>query len=86
MKIAMLARNAKLYTHKRLKAAAEERGHTLDIINTLRCYMNIASHRPEVYYNGEKAEKHAPLTIFSFDTHDPPKEQTVYSGDLFYVK
>jgi len=44
----MLARNAKLYTHKRLKAAAEERGHTLDIINTLRCYMNIASHRPEV--------------------------------------
>ena len=53
MKIAMLARNANLYTHKRLKAAAEERGHTLDIINTLRCYMNIASHRPEVYYNGE---------------------------------
>jgi hypothetical protein len=32
------------------------------------------------------AEKHTPLTIFSFDTHDPPKEQTVYSGDLFYVK
>jgi ribosomal protein S6--L-glutamate ligase len=54
MKIAMLARNEKLYTHKRLKAAAEERGHTLDIINTLRCYMNIASHRPEVYYNGDK--------------------------------
>jgi ribosomal protein S6--L-glutamate ligase len=56
MKIAMLARNAELYTHKRLKAAAEERGHTLDIINTLRCYMNIASRRPEVYYNGEKLE------------------------------
>ena len=54
MKIAMLARNAELYTHKRLKAAAEDRGHTLDIINTLRCYMNIASRRPEVYYNGEK--------------------------------
>lgn len=50
----MLARNAELYTHKRLKAAAEDRGHTLDIINTLRCYMNIASRRPEVYYNGEK--------------------------------
>jgi ribosomal protein S6--L-glutamate ligase len=56
MKIAMLARNAELYTHKRLKEAAEERGHTLDIINTLRCYMNIASRRPEVYYNGEKLE------------------------------
>jgi len=56
MKIAMLARNAELYSHKRLKAAAKERGHTLDIINTLRCYMNIASRRPEVYYNGSKLE------------------------------
>ena len=54
MKIAMLARNANLYTHQRLKSAAEERGHELDIINTLRCYMNIASRRPEIYYNGEK--------------------------------
>jgi len=56
MKIAMLARNPNLYSHKRLKEAAEQRGHTLDIINTLRCYMNIASRRPEVYYNGEKLE------------------------------
>ncbi|MDE9448878.1 30S ribosomal protein S6--L-glutamate ligase [Aliiroseovarius sp. Z3] len=54
MKIAMLARNAGLYSHQRLKEAAEARGHDLDIIDTLRCYMNIASRRPEVYYNGEK--------------------------------
>ncbi len=52
MKIAMLARNANLYSHKRLKQAAEERGHTFDILNTLRCTVHIASHRPEVYYNG----------------------------------
>jgi len=54
MKIAMMARNANLYSHRRLKEAAEERGHELNIINTLRCYMNIASRRPEIYYNGEK--------------------------------
>lgn len=54
MKIAMMARNPNLYSHKRLKEAAEVRGHTLDIINTTRCYMNIASHRPEIYHNGEK--------------------------------
>ena len=53
MKIAMLARNPKLYSHKRLVEAAEERGHTLDIINTLRCTMNITSHRPSILYNGE---------------------------------
>ena len=54
MQIAMMARNAGLYSHKRLKEAAEARGHELTIINTLRCYMNIASRRPEGYYNGEK--------------------------------
>ena len=54
MRIIMLARNHKLYTHVRLKEAAEARGHDLDMVNTLRCYMNIASRRPEVYYNGER--------------------------------
>ena len=53
MKIAMLARNPNLYSHKRLKAAAEERGHELDILNTTRCTVHIASHRPEVYYEGK---------------------------------
>ncbi len=56
MKIAMMARNPDLYSHRRLKEAAEERGHELRIINTLRCYMNIASRRPEIFYNGEKLE------------------------------
>ncbi|MFP4296001.1 MAG: RimK family alpha-L-glutamate ligase, partial [Halothiobacillaceae bacterium] len=54
MKIAMLARNPDLYSHRRLKEAAQARGHTLDVVNTLRCYMNIASRRPEIYYNGER--------------------------------
>ena len=57
MKIAMLARNPNLYSHKRLKEAAEERGHELQIINTLHCYMNIASRRPEIYYLNEKLPK-----------------------------
>ncbi|MFV1490975.1 30S ribosomal protein S6--L-glutamate ligase [Phaeobacter sp. JH18-32] len=56
MKIALLARNSNLYSHKRLVEAAEERGHEIHVINTLRCYMNIASRRPEIYYNGEKLE------------------------------
>ncbi|NDR59733.1 30S ribosomal protein S6--L-glutamate ligase [Aliiruegeria sabulilitoris] len=53
MKIAMLSRNPDLYSHRRLKEAAEARGHEFDVINTTRCYMNIASRRPEIYYNGE---------------------------------
>ncbi len=58
MKFVMLARNPNLYSHVRLKEAAESRGHSLDIVNTLRCYMNIASRRPEVYYNGEKLPRY----------------------------
>ena len=58
MKFAMLARNPNLYSHKRLKEAAEQRGHTLDIINTLRCYMNIASRRPYIFYNGERLPRY----------------------------
>jgi len=52
MNIVMLARNPKLYSHQRLVEAAEQRGHSLDIVNTLQCYMNIASHRPTVIYRG----------------------------------
>lgn len=54
MNIVMLARNPNLYSHKRLVEAAKERGHGLDIVNPLRCYMNIATRRPTVYYNGDK--------------------------------
>jgi len=46
MKIAMLARNPNLYSHRRLVEAAAQRGHQVDILNTLRITMNITSHRP----------------------------------------
>ena len=53
MRIAMLARNPNLYSHKRLVEAAEARGHEIHVIDTLRVYMNITSHRPEIRYAGE---------------------------------
>lgn len=56
MKIAMLSRNPDLYSHRRLKEAAEERGHQMDIIDHLKCYINITSHRPAIFYQGEKLE------------------------------
>ena len=56
MKIAMLARNPNLYSHRRLVEAAEERGHEINVFDTLKCYMNITSHRPELRYAGVKLE------------------------------
>lgn len=52
MKIAILSRKASLYSTHRLKEAGEQRGHEMQVIDYLRCYMNITSHRPQVIYQG----------------------------------
>ncbi|MBM3518461.1 MAG: 30S ribosomal protein S6--L-glutamate ligase [Alphaproteobacteria bacterium] len=52
MRILILARAPNLYSHRRLVEAGRARGHEMRIINTLRCYMNITAHRPEVRYAG----------------------------------
>lgn len=54
MKLALMCRNAELYSHKRIVEAAEQRGHDIDVIDHLRCYINITSHRPTVRYRGEE--------------------------------
>ena len=56
LRIAMLARNPNLYSHRRMVEAATKRGHDIRVINTTRCYMNITSHRPQVFYKGEPVE------------------------------
>src|SRR5665811_942685 len=52
MKIAILSRTKDLYSTQRLIEAAKERGHKADVIDTLRCYMNITSSRPTIHYKG----------------------------------
>ncbi|KTC87556.1 MULTISPECIES: 30S ribosomal protein S6--L-glutamate ligase [Legionella] len=52
MKIAILATNPQLYSHQRLKAAGEQAGHEVKIINPLYCYMNVAASNPKVHYRG----------------------------------
>ncbi len=53
MKIAILSRNKKLYSTKRLVEACEQRGHEVRVLDYLRCYMNITSMRPQIHYKGE---------------------------------
>lgn len=53
MKIAILSRNPKLYSTRRLVQAGRERGHEMQVIDTLRCYMNTSSSKPEVHYKSE---------------------------------
>ncbi|SDU24899.1 30S ribosomal protein S6--L-glutamate ligase [Halopseudomonas salegens] len=54
MKIAILSRNPRLYSTRRLVEAAEARGHEIHVIDTLRTYMNITSHKPSIHYKGEE--------------------------------
>ncbi|WP_199611635.1 30S ribosomal protein S6--L-glutamate ligase [Flocculibacter collagenilyticus] len=58
MKIAILSRNKNLYSTKRLVEAAKERGHEVDVIDTLHCYMDITSSKPTVRYKGEALPKY----------------------------
>ncbi|MAY16094.1 MULTISPECIES: 30S ribosomal protein S6--L-glutamate ligase [Thalassolituus] len=53
MRIAILSRNPNLYSTRRLKEAGEQRGHEVDIIDTLHCYMDITSNKPTVRYKGD---------------------------------
>ena len=52
MRIAILSRKPSLYSTRRLHEAAHQAGHDVQIVDYLRCYMTIASHRPEVIYKG----------------------------------
>ena len=56
MKIAVLSRNPRLYSTRRLVEAGTERGHEMVVIDTLRAYMNIASHKPQIHYRGKPLE------------------------------
>ncbi len=53
MKLAILSRNGKLYSTRRLVEAARERGHTARVLDPLRCYMRIASDGFAMHYMGK---------------------------------
>ncbi len=54
MKIAILSRNANLYSTRRLAEAAEKRGHKVQVLDHLKCDIIIEQNNPLIYYKGEK--------------------------------
>ena len=53
MKIALLSRNKDLYSSRRLIEAAKENGHDIRVLDVLKCYMNITSHKPSIHFKSE---------------------------------
>ncbi|HEY8938310.1 MAG TPA: 30S ribosomal protein S6--L-glutamate ligase [Cyclobacteriaceae bacterium] len=56
MNIAILSRNAKLYSTKRLKQACEARGHKVEVIDHLKCVLFIEKKNPVVLYQGRRLD------------------------------
>ena len=52
MKLAILSRNAKLYSTRRLVEAARGLGHSVRVLDPLRCYMRISSGGFDMHYKG----------------------------------
>ncbi len=57
MNIGILSLGPKLYSTKRLLEAAVKRGHQAEVINYLKCYVNITSHKPSVHYKDRTLNK-----------------------------
>jgi len=54
MKIAVLSRNASLYSTSRLIEAAENRGHEAVVIDHLKCSVTADIGSPRIYYHGKE--------------------------------
>ena len=52
MKLAILSRNAKLYSTRRLVEAARSLGHSVRVLDPLRCYLRISSDGFDMHYKG----------------------------------
>ncbi|QSE99111.1 30S ribosomal protein S6--L-glutamate ligase [Fulvivirga lutea] len=52
MKVAVLSRNANLYSTRRLVEACEERGHEAVVVDHLRCTIVMEKNKPSIIYHG----------------------------------
>ncbi|WP_296426262.1 30S ribosomal protein S6--L-glutamate ligase [Yoonia sp.] len=52
LRIALLTREPTNYSSTRIMEAAQKRGHTIEAINTLRCYLKMGGIDPEIHYDG----------------------------------
>ena len=50
MKIAVLSRNQRIYSTRRLVEAAQQGGHEVEVLDHLRCFMDITSKKPIIHY------------------------------------
>ena len=53
MKLAVLSRAPQSYSTQRLRTAAQQRGHTVKVLNTLRFAIDLTADEPDLHYRGK---------------------------------
>ncbi len=53
MKLGILSCSPRCYSSRRLVAAARGRGHTVSVVNTLKCAIDLQPGKPDLYYKGQ---------------------------------
>ena len=58
LRICVLSREPNSYSTKRIVHEGEERGHTVEVIDTTRCYMAINALALEIHYDGKRLPRY----------------------------
>ncbi|MBJ3763484.1 30S ribosomal protein S6--L-glutamate ligase [Maribius pontilimi] len=58
LRIAVLSRETMSYSTRRIVEEGEQRGHTVEVIDTLRCYMTLNAMAPDIHYDGKRLPRY----------------------------
>lgn len=58
LRIALLTREPNNYTSKRIEIAGRQRGHQVEAINSTRCYLDVDTQKPDIYYDASPLPKY----------------------------
>jgi len=54
MRLVVLSRDPKLYSTRRIVEAGEERGHSIVVMDHMKCYMSLEQGKPSIHYQGKE--------------------------------
>ena len=58
LRIALLTREPNNYTSKRIVIAGQQRGHQVEPVNPTRCYLDVDTGNPEIFYDSKPLPKY----------------------------
>jgi len=58
LRIALLTREPNNYTSKRIVIAGQQRGHQVEPVNPTRCYLDVDTGKPEIFYDSKPLPKY----------------------------